>query len=333
MKIWVLTDNRIGSNNQSLSLAEQINRKFTEKKIVYNSWIRLPNFIRQSTLWGVDVGKSSKMNKGYPDVLICAGRRLSSVALYIKKKSKGKTFVINIMKPNLNFKKFDLLVIPQHDALKKNYANIVESIGCLNKVKKDRIKSETKKWKKEFSKLPRPLIGFSIGGDSKTRKFDPELFGKITKALSKITKKLGGSLLITTSRRTSSACVEALKTNLDCKNYFYDWGDENSKPKDKKNPLGSPYFAYMGASDFIVVTGDSMSMVSESCSTGKPVYIFAPEDNVGKKHLRFCKKLVKDGFAKFLTTKTSKFDKFKYKPLNEAKRISRLIKKKLADKK
>ena len=35
----------------------------------------------------------------------------------------------------------------------------------------------------------------------------------------------------------------------------------------------NPYFAYLGAADHIVVTGDSVTMISEACSTGKPVYV------------------------------------------------------------
>ena len=36
----------------------------------------------------------------------------------------------------------------------------------------------------------------------------------------------------------------------------------------------NPYFGYLALADAIVVTGDSVSMVSEAASTGKPVYVF-----------------------------------------------------------
>ena len=88
MIVWVLTDDRIGSNNQSLSIGESIDRNYVIKKIVYNKLIVLPNFIRQSSLIGINKEKSDKINSDFPDIVICAGRRLSSIALNIKKRAK-----------------------------------------------------------------------------------------------------------------------------------------------------------------------------------------------------------------------------------------------------
>jgi mitochondrial fission protein ELM1 len=293
MLIWVLTDERIGSNNQSIALAEQLSQHYITKNIKYNNLIKLPNFIRRGSLLGINLKKSDDLNTNeYPDVLICAGRRLSSVGLNIKNKSQGKTFVINIMNPNLPYNKFDLILLPKHDdtkpVIKARNKNIIETNGSLNKVKLDRIDNEKAKWQIELEKMPEPRIGFIIGGDTKSTKFPAENFGKTTKQLSDLTKKLGGSLLITTSRRTSYECLQELKKNLDCKYYLYDWNDENTKSPEHRNPLGNPYFAYMGISDYLVVTGDSMSMVSEACSTGKPVYVYMPDSALGKKHKRFC---------------------------------------------
>lgn len=329
MLIWVLTDDRIGSNNQSIALAEQISANYITKKIEYNNLIKLPNFIRRCSLLGINLSQSDDLNKPYPDVLICAGRRLSSVALNIKKRSQGKTFVINIMNPNLPLNKFDLVLLPQHDntkpVIKARNKNIIETNGSLNKVKLDRISNEKAKWRMELEQMPAPKIGFIIGGDTKSTKFPTKDFGKITKQLSDLANKLNGSLLITTSRRTSNKCLQALKENLNCKNYLYDWNDENSKPEEQKNPLGNPYFAYMGISDYIVVTGDSMSMVSEACSTGKPVYVYMPESALGKKHMRFCKKMIEEGYVKEFDENISDLEQYEYEPLNEAKRVAEIV--------
>lgn len=336
MIVWVLTDNKIGSNNQSIALAEQISPHYITKKIKYNGLIRLPNLIRGGGLLGVNLTKSDNLQTAeYPNILICAGRRLSSIALNIKKKSQGKTFVINIMKPNLPYKKFDVILLPKHDntseSTKSKNPNIIETNGSLNKVKLDRIENESSKWQIELNKMPTPRIGFIIGGDTKSTKFPAKDFGKTTKALSDLVNKLGGSLLITTSRRTSSKCLQALKENLDCKHYLYDWNDENSKSAKKKNPLGNPYFAYMGIADYLIVTGDSMSMVSEACSTGKPVYVYMPNSALGKKHKRFCSELLANSYIKEFNKNVSNLETYEYKPLNEAKRIAEIIVNKLKE--
>jgi len=333
MKIWILTDNRIGSNNQSIAIAEKLSSDYITKKIEYNSLIKLPNFIRRSSLLGIDLSKSDSLDGSYPDLLISAGRRLSSVALNIKKKSGGKTFIVNIMDPNLPYNKFDLVLLPQHDniseTMKIKYPNIIETIGSVNRIQSTKMKSEAKKWETELKKLPKPYIAFIIGGDTKNTTFPPNKFGEITKALSNLANTMNGSLLITTSRRTSPACLQALKENLNCKYYLYDWNDENLKSEEQKNPLGNPYFAYMGISDYLVVTGDSMSMVSEACSTGKPVYVYMPNQALGKKHKRFCAKLITKGYIKEFNESTKKLETYKYSPLNEAKRITGILMKKL----
>ena len=71
-----------------------------------------------------------------------------------------------------------------------------------------------------------------------------------------------------------------------------------------------------------------MSMVSECCSTGKPAYIYMPE-NFSKKHKLFCKNLIDNNIAKMFNTNIDKLEKYKYKPLNEVERIKNIINNKL----
>ena len=120
MRVWILTDDRTGGNNQSIAVGESLSTDCIVKKISYNFFVKLPNFIRKDTLIGVNKKESSDIQKDLPDVVVCAGRRLSSIALYIKKLSKGKTFVINILNPNLPYDKFNLVLLPFHDNTPKN---------------------------------------------------------------------------------------------------------------------------------------------------------------------------------------------------------------------
>lgn len=70
---------------------------------------------------------------------------------------------------------------------------------------------------------------------------------------------------MTTSARTSTAAVDVLEKNLDVPRFFFKWA---------KDATGNPYFAFLGLADELIVTGDSMSMLTEACFTRKPVYIF-----------------------------------------------------------
>src|SRR3546814_15726728 len=44
----------------------------------------------------------------------------------------------------------------------------------------------------------------------------------------------------------------------------------------------NPYFAYLGLADAILVTADSVNMVCEAASTGKPVYVIALDGSSDK---------------------------------------------------
>jgi hypothetical protein len=84
----------------------------------------------------------------------------------------------------------------------------------------------------------------------------------------------GGSLLITTSARTPAATIAALAAVVAHQpNHFFQWSP---------NAVDNPYFGYLALADAIVVTGDSISMLTEACATRKPVYIFDPADSVAE---------------------------------------------------
>ena len=96
---------------------------------------------------------------------------------------------------------------------------------------------------------------------------------------------------MTTSRRTPKEVVEVLKKRFPKEQtYFYEFGNEGE----------NPYFGLLAWGTKIVVTGDSMSMCSEACASGVPVFIFAPPGTMGKKHMRFHQELVSSGYASIL---------------------------------
>ncbi len=334
MIVWALTDDRIGSNNQSIAIAEKLSRYYIIKKIVYNSLIELPNFIRRNSLLGVDKNESDNIDTDLPDVVVLAGRRLSSVALNIKKRNNNRTFIINIMNPDLPFDKFDLILLPKHDNVSQkliNKGNIIETNGSVNRINSIRIKQETEKWKDFFKNYNKPLVSLIIGGDTKNYKFNPKEFGEMVGNLSGIVNRLGGTLLITTSRRTSNECLNQIRQKLDCDYYLYDWRLETDSDNLLKTNLGNPYYAFLGLSDFLIVTGDSMSMISEACSTGKPTYVYMPKESLGKKHIRFCEDMLKQKYIKEFNKNTTELTKYAYQPLNELDRVVKIIYKKLEE--
>ena len=82
------------------------------------------------------------------------------------------------------------------------------------------------------------------------------------------------ALFITFSRRTPHNVKEYFQEKFPWPNICYD--PESGEP--------NPYPAILGSAEFIVSTPDSISMCSEAASTGKPIYIYRPDNFTLKKH-------------------------------------------------
>ena len=75
----------------------------------------------------------------------------------------------------------------------------------------------------------------------------------------------GGSLLVTTSGRTSRAAADALERAIDVPCRLFRWAP---------GAADNPYYGYLALADAIIVTCESATMLAEACATRKPVYMF-----------------------------------------------------------
>ncbi|AIL65329.1 hypothetical protein NOVO_04760 [Rickettsiales bacterium Ac37b] len=313
--VWTLIDDRIGNTNQTLGLAKALNFPYVVKNIQYTNLIKLPNFLKYNALIGITNQTIDTLTDPFPDIVIASGRRAAVVSLYIKRKSP-KTFIIHIMDPQINYQYFDLLIIPEHDR-PPAHPNIIKSIGAIHNVSPTLLTEHAQKWAPTFAALNRPLIAVIIGGNSKHGAFTDNNIKSLITNINNIADKLSGSLLITTSRRTPSHLRTMLTNSFTVPCFLHDFKDH----------AANPYYGILALSDIIIVTGDSVSMCSEACYTGKPVYVFAPNNIMSKKHSRFIEQLAKNHYINIFTntllydrTNPNKFT------LDEASRIAKLIK-------
>lgn len=326
MKIWVLKDEKIGSSKQSEFLAKSLGSNITIKNIIYTSLIAVPNKIKPYKC-GINFHKSDNLiyDAKIPDIIIFAGRRLAGLAIYLKhlfkKKNNKDVKLIAILNPRYSFKHFNYIILPSHDNIKNNrYNNIITIDGSLCGQKIDIDKTEKKYWNPILEKCKKPFFTWIVGGDTKRKKMNSENIGLITKKISKFVEDKDGTLLVTTSRRTSYSCLKEIERNILCDNCLYNWNNNYGTP----NPYNT--FITMGEIEFI--TGDSISMISEVVTIGKPIYLYIPTESLKKKHLRFCESIIKRGNAKEININTENFEKFAIgKEINELDRIATKIKK------
>ena len=87
------------------------------------------------------------------------------------------------------------------------------------------------------------------------------------------------------------------------------------------------YLSALSISDYIVVTCDSTSMISEAAITGKPIYV--AQMNTKKSNLRFQKFFSQFKELNIIKDLTDKIELWSYNKLDEVNRISPLINEKI----
>ncbi|WP_419797318.1 MAG: mitochondrial fission ELM1 family protein [Terasakiella sp.] len=285
--IWVLLDDRAGNVNQCLGVAEALGEPFIRKDITYNVLAKLPNLLLGASLCGVSAQSRHSLKAPWPDLVIAAGRRTAPVARYIKKKSQGKTKLVQIMHPGAaGAVDFDLICVPAHDLHGPLQANEMTMFGAPHRVTAEKLVQAASDWADRFNGLSSPRIGLIVGGATKNRAFSTEMARDLGGAIHNMAQQKGASVLVTTSRRTGEA-ADPLLDEITVPSFKYKWGDKGD----------NPYFGILACSDLLIVTGDSVSMCSECCGTGKPVYVYAPQGMISDKHMRMVNAFIENQYA------------------------------------
>lgn len=282
---WVLTEGIAGTENQCLGVAEALGISPVIKRINLRfPWKQLSPWLRCGHAHAL-TPDSAALAPPWPDLLIASGRKSIGPALDIRKRSGGKTFLVQVQDPRISPALFDLVAVPQHDPARGN--NVVVTTAALHRVTAEKLAKARAAWQEKLSFLPRPRIAVLIGGNSKTHRMTS---GTCTRLAGQL-KGLDAGLMVTASRRTGPENMQFLRDALRGDNiFFWDGAGEN------------PYFGFLALADHIIVTEDSVSMTSEALATGKPVYI-APMEGHGKRLGSFHRLLQEQGYTRPFTGK------------------------------
>ena len=282
--VWLLTDDRAGNMAQALGVIEALGVAYQRVDLRYTSWVRLPNFLRGDRLIGIDRTQTDGLVAPWPKLAIAAGRRAAPVMRWVKKQSGYQTRLVHIMRPEGGEAEFDLIAVPEHDQVVPD-DNILEVLLAPHRISMGKIKEARAIWAGRFAHLPRPWIAVIVGGSTKSTGFTPDMASQLGQTVAKMVEMRGGSILMTTSRRTGREQTAVLTGAIaELPQHSFIWGDEGE----------NPYFGYLACADAVVVTGDSVSMVSEACAATAPVMLFAPENLVPGRHRLFHEALMHD---------------------------------------
>ncbi len=310
---WVLTDGKAGTRNGALGLAEAVGLPVSDKHIHSTlPWRWLPPVLWPPGILGDGAG-GAKLSPPWPRLLISAGERAVGPALEIRRRSAGATFAVHIQHPRIDPGRFDLVVVSAHDRLEG--ANVRVTLGALHRVTREGLAEAGGRFAARFDTLPQPRIAVLIGGANRTYRFDRAAALALGEGLARAARHSGASLLVTTSRRTGAENEKILRESLSgVPLHFWDGSGDN------------PYFAYLALSDAIVVTADSVNMVSEACFTGKPVHVFPLSGGKRSKFERFHRSLMDAGLTRPFT---GTIDSWSYPPLDERRSLAEEIRARL----
>jgi mitochondrial fission protein ELM1 len=170
--------------------------------------------------------------------------------------SNGHCYTVQILDPRIDPSHWDTVIAPRHDRL--TGPNVLQPLGSLNPVDDAWLK-DGRDACPALEDLPRPRVGVLIGGPRKGLAIDASYAQPLIERLLARRRIEGGSLMVLASRRTPAAVMDRVNTALaDIPGLTW------SGPDDGNNP----YPGVLGWADRLIVTPDSVNMLSEACAVG-----------------------------------------------------------------
>lgn len=263
--VWALLGRKAGDNGQVLALADSLGVPYAERHLRYRPTELLSNLLLGPNLLGVRESRRRQFRPPWPRLVITAGRRNEPVARWIQQQATHPVRLVHIGRPWARPSRFDLIVTtPQYNLAGRD--NVVELELPLER---DAAAVDTAPWAERLASLPTPRIAVLVGGESGMFQLDADKARRLARAANDLAAGLGGSLLITTSPRTPAGIASVIRETIDVPATVYEW-----QPGASDNPYG----AFLALADRLVVTGESISMLTEACATRRPVYIFDMHD-------------------------------------------------------
>ena len=349
-KTWIITEGIAGTENQCLGVAEALGVAAEIKRIkLQEPWKTLSPYLGFEQFFTF----SPRLEAPWPDLLITSGRKAIAAARYIKKQSHGKTFTLHIQDPRIGAKHFDLLAVPAHDPARGD--NVIVTTAAPNRITKEKLETAKAEFA-AFEHLPAPRVAVLIGGSSKAYTLTPAIMEKLAGQLKALSDQ-GHSLMITASRRTGKENEKILRDALfpsrhpvgapERRPHERDPQSQQAPPADiPGSPLSkpakagrgddgnvflwngegaNPYFGMLAWADTILVTADSASMLSEACTTGKPVYMIKLEGGAAR-IAKLHENLIGHGALRIFD---GALEHWNYAPLGDSEKIADAVRQKL----
>lgn len=251
---WIITEALAGLRSQGVGLAEAAGLSADLRELHPSApwkWIA-------AKFWPDPLSAvAQSVRAPLPSLAIGCGGMAGAVLAALRQKSVR---VVQVQNPRMNIRRFDFIVANCHDEL--TGSNVFVSRTALHRVTPARLAAEANLWRERLAPFRRPLVAVLLGGNNGRFRLDQNSGAKLAADLASMADRDKVGIIATPSRRTDPSVTALIRTALaPSGGWVWDMTGEN------------PYFGMLALADMIVVTQDSVSMVSEAVATATPVMI------------------------------------------------------------
>lgn len=255
-RAWILTDGKAGDENQCLGVARALGVEAEVRRVPaagpfawFAPWGPADPRLRR---------QGGALHGPLPDLAIASGRR--AVPALRACRRLGVPFIAYLKDPRTGPGTADFIWVPEYDRLRG--PNVLTTLTSPHLLSAERLAAARAAPDPRLAGLGHPRVAVLLGGGSRHLRFTEAEAARLAGGLRRLVSE-GGRLMVTASRRTPEGLRRAARSlAAETDGFFWDGSGEN------------PYLALLALADTIVVTSDSINMVSEAVATGMPVLLF-----------------------------------------------------------
>jgi mitochondrial fission protein ELM1 len=257
---WILVEPYAGLQSQMLGLADAAGLTPDLRDLVP----RWPWRSVSPSLWPAPLRAlpEATLAPPWPDILLGGGGKAAPVLAALRRNPGPAMRRVMVQHPRMDIRRFDLVVTVRHDEV--TGPNVLVTRTALHRATPARLAEAAALWAPRLAHLPRPLVAVLVGGSNGRFRLDAAVADGLATQLAEMMRLDRVGLALTPSRRTDKAARAVFTSRLaPLGAEVWDMAGDN------------PYYGLLALADAIVVTSDSVSMISEAVATAAPVMIAA----------------------------------------------------------
>ncbi|CAP56940.1 mitochondrial fission ELM1 family protein [Gluconacetobacter diazotrophicus] len=216
-------------------------------------WRRMPAAWWPAPLRAID----PPVDPGTADLVFSVAGKGGAVGAALRSTTRR---VVQIQNPRMRLDRFDLVIANRHDEIAG--PNVLLSRTALHGVSPALLAAARAEWLPRLAHLPRPLVAVLLGGSNGRFRLDEAVGQVLAGQLADMMRRDRVGAAVTPSRRTGDAVCRIMRDTLSpLGGWVWDMQGDN------------PYLGLLACADAVVVTKDSVSMVSEAVAGTAPVMI------------------------------------------------------------